>query len=85
MFGEVVNEHVTTTAAETSLADLLGGELIGQSFVESSERVETLEHFPVARGVRALALDDVTPVVAVLTDRLQELSALGQCFAQRRP
>lgn len=82
MLREVVDEHVPTPASQTGLADSFGGELVGQSLVESHERVETLEHFPVARGVRSSARDDVAAVFAVLTDCLDELPAFGQCFTE---
>ena len=85
MLGEVVDEHVASPAGETGPTDVLGGELLGEALVKARERLEALEHLPVARGVRAPALDDVTPVPAVLADRLDELRALGQRLAERRP
>jgi hypothetical protein len=84
MLREVVDQHVSPSAGHAGLLDVRGGELRGQAVVRSAERGEALEHLPVARRLRASARDDVTAVLAVGADRLEELPALGQRLAERR-
>nr|WP_254268861.1 hypothetical protein [Halorussus aquaticus] len=84
VLGEVMHEHVTTPAGQSGLADVLGGELVGQSVVASPEGREALEHLAVARRVSTPSGDDVASVFAVCPDRAYELAALGQRLAERR-
>ncbi len=85
MLCEVVDQHVSPTAGQSGSLDVSGGELPGQSVVESPEFGEALEHLPVARRLRAPAGDDVTTVLAVAADGAHELPPLGQRLAERLP
>jgi hypothetical protein len=75
---EVADDHVPAAAGETAPTDRLGGELGRQPVVQPVERVEAVEHLPVAAGVRAAAFDDVAAVLAAFAGGPQELVALGQ-------
>jgi hypothetical protein len=77
MLREVVDEHVPTPAGHSGLLHVCGGELRGQAVVRPAERGEALEHLAMSGGVRTPARDDVTAVLAVGADRLEELVALG--------
>ncbi len=85
MLGEVVDEHVPPPAGQSRLLYVRGGELAGQSVVESPEFGEALEHLPVARRLRAPPFHDVTAVFAVGPGGADELPALGQRLAERLP
>ncbi len=82
MLGEMMDEHVSTTARQSRLFDVLSSELGGKLPVQFIKRCERIEHFPMARGVRTTANDDVRAVRAMLTGRVSERFGVIQCFVQ---
>jgi hypothetical protein len=78
---EVAYQHVPSRPRDAGAADLVGGELPGETPIQPGELLEGAEHLGVARRVRAAAGDHVGAVLAVLTDGPEELAALDERVA----
>lgn len=78
MLAKVADYHVATGPGDTGPANVVGGKALRQSLVQAAQLVETGEYFRVTSRICAASGDDVTPVLAVLACRAEELAFLGQ-------
>jgi hypothetical protein len=85
VFDEVPEHHVPPARREPTRGEVLRGELPGEPVEQPAQGVEGVEHLPVARGVRAAALDDVAAVEAVLARGVQERLPGGQRVLETAP
>ncbi|KZN25820.1 hypothetical protein A4G99_05210 [Haladaptatus sp. R4] len=85
MFGEVVDEYVTSPAGQSPFVHVIGGERPGKPVVQVHQYVEALEHLSMTSGIGTATRDDVTAVIAVLPRRVEVFAAFGQRSTENLP